>query len=564
MTRLKVALVTTPPSVRSGIGDYTQHLLPHLCEHADVDAFVERLGEGDDDPASWAAPVQARPASELDPREYDQVLYQLGNELTHAFMLRMIRAIGGTVMQHDWVLFDVAAVAYPAILRGGVKGHAAVLREGGSEQLRVYLENWKARRLQRTRPTPRVPSETLDGTLLSGWHAAEDNGRWIADNAALRIPADGVEEVELVLHGDARRNVTVRQNGRVLADGPPGTFAGSPHDRDRPLIELHVDGVRVFKEQKRHGDARRLAAFVEAVRWRDADGEHELDLSVAPAEPVPNVHLARDRFSLPLNRSVVRFADAFLVHSDYVRQRILRERNANTAVGVVHHGAQTRWRDEDRRVARRELGLDEAWTEGFLLTSFGGVQPHKRIDRVLEALAIARRSREDVRLVLAGKVDGGDFEPRGLVRRLGLQDAVHFAGFVSEEDAWEWLHAGDVALNLRGPTSGGTSGGIFRAFSVGRPVIASDAGEQCELPEDCVVKVPLGGDEVRVLGEAIVALRDDRARLDALERGARRFVEEECHWGLVAQRYVEHMERFPRPRTTKRARIQLRLATERG
>ena len=95
-------------------------------------------------------------------------------------------------------------------------------------------------------------------------------------------------------------------------------------------------------------------------------------------------------------------------------------------------------------------------------------------------------------------------------------------------------------------------------------MIASDAGEQCELPEDCVVKVPLGGDEVRVLGEAIVALRDDRARLDALERGARRFVEEECHWGLVAQRYVEHMERFPRPRTTKRARIQLRLATERG
>jgi hypothetical protein len=37
---MKVAFVTTPPSVRSGIGDYARHLLPYLREHCDVEVFV--------------------------------------------------------------------------------------------------------------------------------------------------------------------------------------------------------------------------------------------------------------------------------------------------------------------------------------------------------------------------------------------------------------------------------------------------------------------------------------------------------------------------------------------
>jgi glycosyltransferase involved in cell wall biosynthesis len=559
VSRLKVALVTTPPSVRSGIGDYTLHLLPYLCEFVDVDVFVERIGEGDRDPERWGAEVTVREAQELDPRKYDQVLYQLGNELSHAFMVRMIRAIGGTVMQHDWVLFDVASVAYPGIARGGLKGHALVLREGGPDQLRTYLQNWADRRAQRTQPTLKVDASGHAGSLLYGWHGVEDNGRWIADYASLRVPAKGVAEVEIALHGDAQRSVSIRQGPQVLAEGAPGTFKVIPTGQDEPLIEIETAGVRAFKEQKKHGDARRLAAFVEGVSWRDDDGRHDLDLSVAPAVEVPNISLARDRFKLPLNRSVVRFADAFLVHSQYVKRSILEERNATTPVGVVHHGSERRWRDEDRRVARRALGLDEAWTEGFLVTSFGGVQAHKRIDRALDALAEARRERDDIRMVLAGRVDGGDFDPRAYARRLGIEDAVYFAGFVSDEDAWEWLHASDVALNLRGPTSGGTSGGIFRAFSVGRTVIASDAAEQSELPDSCVLKVPLGEGEVDALARQMVDLRDDPDLRDRLERAVRHFVGEECHWGLVAARYAECLERFPKPKTTARNLIKLRL-----
>ena len=33
---MRIALITTPPGVRSGIGDYTRHLLPSLRERAEV------------------------------------------------------------------------------------------------------------------------------------------------------------------------------------------------------------------------------------------------------------------------------------------------------------------------------------------------------------------------------------------------------------------------------------------------------------------------------------------------------------------------------------------------
>jgi len=555
---VKVALVTTPPSVRSGIGDYTRHLLPYLREHCEVDLYVESdpTWEGED----------ARLARDLKPRDYDQILYQLGNEQSHAFMVHMIRAIGGTVMQHDWVLFDMAMATWPGLVRGGAKGHLLALREGGLEQARLYARNWAERRRQRNHAQPPLEASALEGTLLAGWHACESGGRWTTDRAYVRIPGEGVERIEVSFHPGPGRTVGLRQGEELLAVSPRGgggLLVAQPVDGDHPLLTIETSGLRVTAEQRLHGDNRRLGVYVNRIRWQGRSGAGELDLEGPTALPTRPITLSRDRFSLALNRSVVRFADAFIVHSDYVRRRVLEERNAATPVGVLHHGAEFRLRKEDRRETRRRMGLAEAWADSFVITSFGGVQPHKRIDKALAALARARQERDDIRLVLAGSLTG-EFDPRAMVRQLELEDAVHFTGFVPEEEAWDWLHAGDIALNLRGPSTGGTSGGLFQAFSVGRPVIASDAAEQKELPDSCVLKVPLGEDEIPTLARTFIDLRDDLARRQALEGEVLRFVETECHWGIVARRYAEYMERFPRARASRRGLIAMKLASRPG
>lgn len=552
---MKVALVTTPPSVRSGIGDYTRHLLPYLREHAVVDTYVAK-GAGED-----VCGEPCRDVRDLVPREYDQILYQLGNERSHAFMLPMIRSIGGTVMQHDWILFDLAMAAYPGLGRGGPKGHALALREGGVDQLRVYANNWLERRRSRRSPQRRHPVEGLRGTLLTGWHEPEEDGRWTSDHTTVRIPGEGVQRVVVELHVDRGRRVVFRRDGAVLAEATDGgEHALELGGADEPVLELETTGVRVTKEQRRAGDVRRLGVFVLRIAWEDEAGSHELDLGEPVAVRPEVVSLSRDRFRLPFNRSVVRFADAFIVHSRYVHDRILADRNARTAIGILHHGSERRWRDRDRAEIRRALGLDEPWTSSFLVTSFGGVQAHKRIDKALEALALARRERDDIRMVLAGSLHSDSFDPRAFVHRLGLDDAARFTGFVPEEEGWDWLEAGHVAMNLRGPTSGGTSGGIFQAFSMGRAVIASDAAEQRELPDSAVVKVPLGEGEVEGIARALVQLRDDREKLAELERGVRDFVDTECHWSVVAKQYADFLESFPPARVNKKSLIALRLA----
>jgi glycosyltransferase involved in cell wall biosynthesis len=554
---LKVALITTPPSVRSGIGDYTRHLLPYLREHCDVQLFVEPRYEDRD----WDV-EEVGTTDRLDPRDFDQVLYQLGNERNHAFMARMIRAIGGTVMQHDWVLFDLALESFPALARGGAKGHALALREGGLGQVQTYARNWLDRRRQRRRPHPHIDPGAVPGTILFGWHAHEENGRWTSDVAAVRIPATDVERAEIDLHVDPGRTVRILQEGSVLFEGVGGTHQLRLVDGDRPELVIETTGITVTKEQREYGDSRRLGACVRRISWKGPAGVQDLDLSLPCAYADAPVSLSRDRFLLTLNRSVVRFADAFIVHSDYVRRLILEDRNASTPIGILHHGSEFRWREAPRKQAREALGLGRDWLDSFLVTSFGGVQPHKRIEKALEALAVARKEREDVRMVLAGSLSG-DFDPKAMAAGLGLDDAVHFTGFVDESVGWDWLHAGDVALNLRGPSSGGTSGGIFQAFSMGRSVIASDAAEQVELPDSCVLKIPLGPDEVPTLARTLVDLRDHPERRDELEAGVRRFVEEECHWGIVAKKYAEYLESFPGPRVTRRKLVSLRLAADR-
>ena len=558
---MKVALVTTPLSVRSGIGDYTRHLLPYLREHCDVELFVQPEYAG---PDTDGEPL--RSVTDLKPKRYDQVQYQLGNERYHAFMLPMIRAIGGTVMQHDWVLFDLAVAAYPGLLRGGLKGHALAMREGGRAQLMTYLRSWRERRARRLEPGRSPELDGVEGELLWGWHAPQADGCWTADEAFLRLPS--ASSLRLTISADPRCQVRVSCEGVECGQFPQGggELVLALPQGDSPLLSILTAGLTVTPDQRKHGDIRRLGAFVRELAYQDASGWHAVDLQQPVQLPLREVELSDFRFQLPFNRSVVRFADAFLVHSDYVKQHILRERNSLTPVGVLPHGAERRWHEEPRNETRSRLQLGDDWQDAFVVTSFGGVQAHKRVDRLMHAVARAREQRADIRLLMAGGYHRQDFDPEATARRLGIADAVRVLGWVEEPVAWDCIHAGDVCVNLRGPTSGGTSGGIYQSLAFARPVIATDAGEQVELPDDCILKVPLGegGDEgeIDALTRILIHLRDEPEVRARLETAARGYVENVCHWSHSAALYAEYMASFPAARAARKSLIA--LARERG
>src|SRR5688572_17791224 len=59
--------------------------------------------------------------------------------------------------------------------------------------------------------------------------------------------------------------------------------------------------------------------------------------------------------------------------------------------------------------------------------------------------------------------------------------------------------AADVAVNLRHPSSGETSGTLMRLLGLGTPVIVTNDGSFAEIPDGCAAKVDLDEFEVPLL-----------------------------------------------------------------
>lgn len=480
-----------------------------------------------------------RSVNDLQPRDYDQILYQLGNEGQHAFMLPMIVGLGGTVMLHDWVLFDLAMAAFGSLRRGGLLGMQRAFREGGSEEAKVYLQS---------RRRPVTPSR--GERLRLGWYPYEEGGCWSAAHAELAFPE--CEQVRLELWLPKGRRLQLSQGRRRLGKwtGPDeGVLDLELEAASDAPVTIDVRGAGPSRGSKGATDLRELGVFLRSAEVRNSGDWSPVDLDEVGPPAVQG--LSDDRFRLSLNRSVVRHADAFLVHSDSVGEKILSSRNAPTPISRVHHGVERRW--DQNSTAGRESVLPESWSDSFVLASFGALQAHKRPGVLIDALQLLHEQGLNVRLLCVGEERGTEYDFSGELERRGLDSFVRLTGWLPEQDAWDALRAADLCINLRGPSTGGTSGGASQALSLGKPVIVSDLPEFAHLPESCVVRVPHGKDEARDIARIVRDLHESPARLAEMGAAARRAVDEELHWSHVAKRYLEVFESFPRARASRRS-----------
>lgn len=97
--------------------------------------------------------------------------------------------------------------------------------------------------------------------------------------------------------------------------------------------------------------------------------------------------------------------------------------------------------------------------------------PHKNHLRLIDAIARVRASCSDIHLILAGSLGKEYLRVRMHVENLGLQDHVHFAGYLPEADIPEFYRR---ARALVFPTFfGPTNIPPLEAFALGCPVAAS-------------------------------------------------------------------------------------------
>lgn len=299
---------------------------------------------------------------------------------------------------------------------------------------------------------------------------------------------------------------------------------------------LRYPGVAVMHESNLHHLVTDLTirrgdwdAYVEECAFNGGAAAREFALRVR------NLEIGPDYDGLPMTRRILQYSRGLVAHSQFVAQES-QGQGYKGPVAVIPHGA---WIPAaDRHATRHLLGLEDQHT---LVGVFGFIKPYKRIAESLRAFRRLVRVEPNARMILVGEPHP-EFPVEQLIRTLGLRDHVRILGFVPIEKFVEYIAACDIILNLRFPTVGETSGSLTRAMGLGRAVMVSDVGSFSELPDDICLKVPVGIHEEDLIFEYLntLVMRPDLAL--AMGARAKAWVETECRWDVVADKYADFLE----------------------
>ncbi|MCB2205695.1 glycosyltransferase [bacterium] len=207
-----------------------------------------------------------------------------------------------------------------------------------------------------------------------------------------------------------------------------------------------------------------------------------------------------------LTKFAFRFIDSYVVQSRAV-ERDLRLWKKNPLLSYLPHPVYEIFGEESNRhsarvaLAQRADGVQLAQDERVLLF-FGYVRDYKGLDVILDALPrILERMK--VRLLVVGEFYNNEEKYREQVRRLGVQDYVHFhSDYVPNEEVGMYFSAADL-LTL--PYKSATQSGIIQiAYNFHRPVIATDVGGLGEVIVDGKTGAIVPPEQPAALAEAVV------------------------------------------------------------
>jgi glycosyltransferase involved in cell wall biosynthesis len=330
----------------------------------------------------------------------------------------------------------------------------------------------------------------------------------IADYSAELLPALS-KEVDVTAYEPARvgralaagHDVLLFQIGNDPLHAPSVEALADPGRKTPAVVVLHDFSLHhIFAAAYLDGGRREL--YVRALERAHGPRGRELGERNAGGSVLPVWDL--DPWNWPASGGVIRDAAALIAHSRLVRGAILREHPAVHVVEVPHHVVPAPRTPSAE--ACRALGLPE---DRPIAISLGVVTPAKRVGKILEALAAIPKPGRP--FLFVGGAVGKDDALHDVVSERGIEGDVAFGGYLSEEDFWRAASAATMAVNLRYPTMGETSGAVCRLAGFGLPILVSDTGWFRELPDTFAAKIPIGNGEIERLAGEMERLASDPA-----------------------------------------------------
>jgi glycosyltransferase involved in cell wall biosynthesis len=165
-----------------------------------------------------------------------------------------------------------------------------------------------------------------------------------------------------------------------------------------------------------------------------------------------------------LNKRVVHKSDAIIAVSEFVKVDIAKFAKANSReIDVTYEAAD--------KITDKAEPLPELEDKDFIMY-VGRPQPHKNLDRLIEAFALLNKTHPRLKLVLAGKKDALYHQLEKKVSGQEIPD-VMFTGFVSEGQL-RWLYENTAAYVFPSLSEGFGLPGL-EAMVHGAPVVSSNA-----------------------------------------------------------------------------------------
>ncbi|OQA14623.1 MAG: D-inositol 3-phosphate glycosyltransferase [Chloroflexi bacterium ADurb.Bin360] len=200
--------------------------------------------------------------------------------------------------------------------------------------------------------------------------------------------------------------------------------------------------------------------------------------------------------------------------------------SAPERIHVIYPGVEARFRPLPPAEVLR-FRQEQNLPERFILY-LGTLEPRKNLITLIHAFARLRDP--ELHLVLAGG-KGWLYEPLfAEVERLGLNDRVHFAGYVPAETQTLWYNAATMLAYLSSYEGFGLP--VVEALACGTPVVAANSSSLPEAAGDAALLAP-PHDVEAIVASMEQVLSDAALRESLRERGLRHAAH--FNWQTVAQ-----------------------------
>lgn len=214
--------------------------------------------------------------------------------------------------------------------------------------------------------------------------------------------------------------------------------------------------------------------------------------------------------------------------SDSTRDDLIRRGVARDRIAVVYPGVDTRHFAPDAMVPRCDPAR---------FVYIGRLKRYKGVEILIHALAIARRTRPELSVDIAGT---GDDRHRleALANSLGQRAAVRFHGFVDDATRLRLLR--EAVANVFPSPKEGWGITVMEAAACGTPSLASNSPGLCDSVRDGQTGVLVPHGDAPRLAEEMLRLAGDRALVDRLGRAARAWAEQ-LTWDAAAEVVEQHL-----------------------